>query len=89
MAKQSNDPDYVPATAIADRTPYLRTDVDDLGIVKADSPLDLHIMRLLNLHPALKVRFRNQDLTQLNVQAKQALLDDMNDVLGISPLNVQ
>ena len=81
--------DYVPVSRGDNRARYLRTDIDDLSNVKADSDLDLHIVRLLGLHPALKLKFRNQDLTLLDVDAKQTLLDDMNDILGLSPLKVQ
>ncbi|MDX1965696.1 MAG: hypothetical protein SFV23_00870 [Planctomycetaceae bacterium] len=65
---------------------YVRTDLDDLSNVTASSDLDLHIVRLLALHPLLKVRFRNQDLAGLDDATKQTLLDDMNQVLGIKRL---
>lgn len=64
----------------------LRSDLDDLDAVVATSKLDLHIVRLLALHPTLKVRFRNQDLTALDDATKQTLLDDLNQVLGVRPL---
>lgn len=63
-----------------------RNDLDDLSKVVAQSDLDLHILRLLALHPALKVRFRNHDLASLNEATKQVLLNDMNQVLGLRPL---
>ena len=65
------------------KTSQLRSDLD---AVIATSKLDLHIVRLLALHPTLKVRFRNQDLTALDDATKQALLDDLNQVLGVRPL---
>jgi len=65
---------------------YLRKDLDDLSAVVAESDLDLHIVRLLNLHPALKVRFRNHDLAALDDATKQLLLKDMDHVLGVRPL---
>lgn len=58
----------------------------DLSAVVAVSDLDLHIVRLLALHPTLKVRFRNQDLASLDDLTKQTLLQDMNHVLGVRPL---
>jgi hypothetical protein len=64
---------------------YVRQDLDDLSTVTATSDLDLHILRLLALHPTLKVRFRNQDLAALDDSTKQTLLADMNQVLGIRP----
>lgn len=65
---------------------HLRTDLDDLSTIVATSDLDLHIVRLLSLHPDLKVRFRNHDIASLDDDTKQALLADMNDVLGVRPL---
>ncbi|KAA1258190.1 hypothetical protein LF1_07060 [Rubripirellula obstinata] len=62
---------------------YRRDDVDDLASVKADSQLDRHIVRLLALHKKLRVRFKNQDLSQFSDDAKRVLLADMNDLLGI------
>lgn len=64
----------------------LRSDLDDLSDVIVKSDLDLHIVRLLALHPALKLRFRNHDLASIDDDTKRALLDDMNEVLGIRPL---
>ena len=64
----------------------LRKNLDDLTTVVAKSDLDLHILRLLALHPALKVRFRNHDLASLDDATKQVLLNDMNQVLGVRPL---
>lgn len=64
----------------------LRKDLDDLSDVVVKSDLDLHIVRLLALHPALKVRFRNHDLASIDEDTKRALLSDMNEVLGIRPL---
>lgn len=75
-----------PAGRMATPTKYLRGDLDDLSTVAVGSDLDLHIVRLLGLHPDLKVRFRNHDLAALDDATKQALLDDMNEVLGIRPL---
>lgn len=68
------------------RKTHIRNDLDDLSTVVATSDLDLHIVRLLALHPTLKVRFRNQDLASLDDATKQTLLQDMNHVLGIRPL---
>lgn len=65
---------------------YLRKDLDDLANVVATSDLDLHIVRLLALHPVLKIRFRNHDLAALDEATKQLLLKDMNHVLGVRPL---
>ena len=79
--------DFMPtAVARPPRKAHVRTDLDDLSAVVATSDLDLHIVRLLALHPTLKVRFRNQDLASLDASTKQVLLDDMNQVLGVRPL---
>ncbi len=78
-----------PAGRMSTPKKYLRGDVDDLTTVAVKSDLDLHIVRLLALHPALKVRFRNHDLAALDDATKQALLDDMNKVLGVRPLKAR
>ncbi len=65
---------------------YVRKEVTGLENVAVASDLDRHIVRLLGLHPELRVKFRNQDLASLNDSTKEALLDDMNKVLGIKPL---
>ena len=81
------DDDYVPVTGGADLADdYLRDDLDMLRDIKVQSDLDRHIVRLLALHKKLRVRFRNQDLACLDDTTKQALLEDMNDLLGIKPL---
>ena len=63
-----------------------RDDMDSLCNVVVNTDLDRHIMQLLALHPKLRVRFRNQDLAALDTPTKQALLADMNDLLGVRPL---
>jgi len=81
------DDDFVPVTGGVDLADdYLRDDVDALRDLKVQSDLDRHIVRLLALHRQLRVRFRNRDLTRLDDATKQALLQDMNDLLGIKPL---
>lgn len=79
-------PDYVPSVIGKPPKKYVRDDLGDLSTVVAKSDLDLHIVRLLTLHPALKVRFRNHDLASLDEATKQVLLNDMNQVLGVRPL---
>lgn len=50
------------------------------------SGLDKRLAKLLTLHPELQIRFRNNNLTSLATETKEALLQDINDILGISPL---
>lgn len=64
----------------------VRGDLNDLTAVVVKSELDLHIVRLLELHPKLRVRFRNHDLASLDVATKRTLLADLNRVLGVTPL---
>jgi|SoiMetStandDraft_2_1073263.scaffolds.fasta_scaffold148534_1 hypothetical protein len=64
----------------------VRADLDDLSAVRVQSELDLHIVRVLELHPKLKVRFRNYDLASLDHNTKTILLDDINAVLGVKTL---
>lgn len=79
--------DFVPVTGGVDLPKArFRDDMDHLRDLVVDSDLDRHLVQLLALHPDLRVRFRNQDLASLDVPTKQALLADMNDVLGIRPL---
>ena len=81
------DDDFVPVTGGVDLADdYLRDDLDSLRDLKVQSDLDRHIVRLLALHKDVRVKFRNQDLTQLSDADKQDLLHDMNDLLGIKPL---
>lgn len=77
---------FAPSVGSKPSPKNVRHNLDDLSTVAVESDLDLHIVRLLALHPALKIRFRNHDLTALNVATKRALLNDMNDVLGVRPL---
>ncbi|MFC1758565.1 hypothetical protein ACFL2H_07325 [Planctomycetota bacterium] len=82
-----NDLDYTPVTGGADLADaYLRDDMDSLRDLKAHSDLDRHIVRLIALHKSLRLQFRNQDLASLGDSTKRALLQDMNDLLGIKPL---
>ena len=85
MAGKYND--FVPVTGGVDLADdYLRTDMEGLRDLTVVSELDLHIVRLLSLHPRLKVGFRNQDLTRLDDQTKKAFVQDINALLGIRPL---
>ncbi|MEI8021456.1 MAG: hypothetical protein WCH39_24820 [Schlesneria sp.] len=80
--------DFAPsAVGRPPRKSQIRCDLDDLSTVVATSELDLHIVRLLAMHPTLKVRFRNQDLAALDDMTKQTLLNDMNHVLGVRSLH--
>lgn len=78
--------DFAPSVGRLTTPKNLRDDIDDLTTVAVKSDLDLHIVRLLALHPALKVRFRNHDLAAPDDTTKRTLLNDMNQVLGVRPL---
>jgi hypothetical protein len=86
MNYPTSNHDFVPVTGGVDLAKYLRDDVDDLRNLRIASDLDKRIVQLLALHPALRMQFRNQDLTTLDDATKQTLLQDMNHVLGIRPL---
>lgn len=84
---KNSDLDFTPVTGgvdLADQ--YIRDDVDALRDLKTHSDLDRHLVQLLSLHKKLRVRFRNQDLASLDDVTKRALLQDMNDLLGIKTL---
>ena len=79
--------DFVPVTGgtvLADI--FVRSDLDSLRDLKVESELDLHLVRLLKLHPDIKVGFRNQDLATLDDTTKRAFVNDLNDLLGIKLL---
>lgn len=83
----SKKPEFEPsAVGRPPKRSQIRDDLCDLSKVDAKSPIDLQIVRLLALHPSLKVRFRNQDIASLDEATKQFLLEDINLVLGIQPL---
>jgi hypothetical protein len=83
MKQNSNPPD-----AFGRELPleFVRTDLDDLSTAETDSELDLHIARLLALHPSLPERFRVQHVASLDDSAKKHLLAEINAVLGVIPL---
>ncbi len=64
---------------------YIREDVIEPNSSAPTSELDRKISRLMTLHPEL-VRFRNNSLSGLDEPTKKALLEDMYDVLGVTPL---
>ena len=75
----SRDDDFVPVSSGRQLTADdVRADMDAVNGLDAKSDLDLHLVRMLTLHPNVKVRFRSQDLSRLDDATKQALLADMN-----------
>ena len=85
--RSAKDDDFVPVTGGVDLADDdLRGDMEALDNLEVESELDLHIVRLLTLHPNLNVGFRNQDLTRVDDETKKAFIQDMNDLLGIKPL---
>jgi hypothetical protein len=82
-----SDDDYVPVTGdVRLRDSTIRDDTQELRTLVAESDLDKHIVRLLALHPQLKVRFRSRNPSALDDLTKETLLADINKVLGIRPL---
>ncbi len=78
--------EFVPVTGgIGLADDRVRRDLNPLHEIGIESDLDLHIVRLLSLHPKLKVRFPIRDSAGLHIQAKRAILSDMNEFLGIKP----
>lgn len=81
------DDDFSPVTGGVDLHPsYVRTDLFSARDLTATSDLDIHLIRLLTLHPGIQVAFRSQDLAILDDATKMDLLGDINDLLGIKPL---
>ncbi len=64
---------------------YIREDVSELNVSAPTSELDRKISRLRLLHPEL-VKFRSNNLSELDEPTKKALLEDMYDILGVTPL---
>ena len=63
-----------------------RDDVVEPQNLIVKSELDRTMARLLSLHSELRVTFRNNDLSTLDDPTKEALLQDMYDILNITPL---
>jgi hypothetical protein len=79
--------DFVPVTggvSLADV--YVRHGLELSPELKVRSELDLHLVRLSKLHPDVRVAFRNQDLATLDDGTKKGFVQDLNDLLGIKPL---
>jgi len=64
---------------------YIREDIFEPNGSEPKGELDRKISRLMSLHPEL-VKFRNNSLSGLDEPTKKALLEDMYDVLGVTPL---
>jgi hypothetical protein len=64
---------------------HFRTDIVEPENIEINSELDLRIVRLMMLHPNL-VSFRNNNLSGLDEPTKVTLLEDMYEVLGVTPL---
>jgi hypothetical protein len=64
---------------------HFRTDLVEPENIEIRSELDRTIVRLMTLHPNL-VSFRNNNLSGLDEPTKATLLEDMYEVLGVTPL---
>jgi len=64
----------------------IREDISAPEDLIASSALDKRLAKLLMLHPELQVKFRNNNLASLDTETKEALLQDIQDILGITPL---
>jgi hypothetical protein len=84
----SADLDYTPVTGgVPLREERVRKDILWPSSVKIESQLDLHLVRLWALHPKLRERFDMNQFGALNEEAKEALLVEFNEALGIAPLS--
>ncbi|HEV7645423.1 MAG TPA: hypothetical protein VGO50_15880 [Pyrinomonadaceae bacterium] len=66
---------------------YIRKEVVLFEDLIISSEIDRKMTRLLSLHPQLRVEFRTKDLSNLDEKTKEALLQDMYDILGVTPLS--
>lgn len=64
---------------------FIREDVSEPDGSEPTSETHRKISRLLALHPEL-VKFRNNNLDGLDEPTKEALLEDMYEALGVTPL---
>ncbi len=64
---------------------FIREEVIEPNGFEPTSETERKISRLMALHPEL-VKFRNNSLAGLDEPTKEALLEDMYDVLGVTPL---
>lgn len=64
----------------------VRDDVVEPENFVVKSELDRKIARLLALHSEVRMNFRNKDLSTLDDETKEALLQDMYDILKVTPL---
>ena len=64
---------------------HIREEIIEPNNFEMKSETDRKFSRLMTLHPEL-VRFRNNSLSGLDEPTKRALLEDMYDVLGVTPL---
>jgi hypothetical protein len=82
------------STGAGDPTPVVGPRVDSARFLRnlpeiVDMPRDLlgkHIARLLALHPAIAPAFADRRLSDMAEEAKQQLLAEINQRLGIQPL---
>lgn len=65
---------------------FIREDVVESNHLIVSSALDKRMARFIIIHPKLKIRFRNNNLASLSDTTKEALLKDIQYVLGIIPL---
>jgi hypothetical protein len=80
------DDDFVPVTGGVDLpASQVRDDTGQWAGMVADTDLDKQLLRLFALHPDLRARF-DPDVTELDIDAKRALLDEIYDALGVRRL---
>jgi hypothetical protein len=77
--------DATPVTGGCDIPARLLRPTPALGVVP-DDDLGKHIVRLLTLHPNLALEFRSEDLRGMDDVTKHLLIEDLEAVLGIEPL---
>jgi hypothetical protein len=83
----SFDDDFVPVVGGVELPgSQVRRGIVGLESSGVQTDLDRDILRLLALHPRLRVRFRKRNLAAMDALTKQTLLEDMRDMLGIRPL---
>ena len=81
------DDDFCPVTGGVDLPKSrFRDDMDQFRDVTVGSDLDRHIVQLLALHPKSARPFPKAGSRCIGHADQEALLADMNDLLGVRPL---
>lgn len=81
--KKKRDGDPVGVIGGCEIPAHLLRDLPENGSIQ--DPLDKQILRLINLHPHLSLKFRGAKLSDMDPPTKKLLLEDIQEALAIKP----